>query len=217
MLLVAATPVDYVHKMCCKDACCPLTALQPCCCCFTRPTSFTALHWLPSCNCCPQAASPVLTPRRLLPDVPPPAGLSPRDVAVLQRQQEAALQRVLEEEILKEMKRENMLQAVSGQGHRRLMEMRETAQACRPGWQKHRHRAVGPRACLWARRDTVHNQQSSFDRFVNPSTSLWLSKQMALLLVACEVHCPCLCHVPAVLFDPPHVGNRWLKLRIASA
>jgi hypothetical protein len=58
----------------------------------------------------------VLTPRRLLPDVPPPAGLSPRDIAVLQRQQEAALQRVLEEEILKEMNRENMLQAVSGPG-----------------------------------------------------------------------------------------------------
>jgi hypothetical protein len=65
----------------------------------------------------PQASSPVLTPRRLLPDVPPPAGLSPRDIAVLQRQQEAALQRVLEEEILKEMNRENMLQAVRGPGN----------------------------------------------------------------------------------------------------
>lgn len=57
--------------------------------------------------------SPSLTPRRLLPDVPAPAGLSARDVAALQRQQEAALQRVLEEEILKEMTRENTLQQVT--------------------------------------------------------------------------------------------------------
>jgi hypothetical protein len=63
----------------------------------------------------------VLTPRRLLPDVPPPAGLSPRDIAVLQRQQEAALQRVLEEEILKEMNRENMLQAVSSVSRGRVL------------------------------------------------------------------------------------------------
>ena len=45
-------------------------------------------------------------------DIKVPAGMLPGAAMTLQRQQEAALQRVLEEEILKEMTRENALQQV---------------------------------------------------------------------------------------------------------